>query len=260
MRPNILAVVSLMLIVTAARLVPARNEGTGEPERPPHRAALLVASLGRSEVAADLAWLRLVQLIGDVRYARARYPALEQWIALIVDLHPRLVGPFYFGVTLLLGDPHRRDTVEQLLDVAERRLPDDYRFSLERGVLAYFGRFDALAAADHLERAAKKPDAPPFVGMLAKTLRSRGVMCNAIAADAASIAQGAAVLGDRTIDCVKRRIEAASAAARLNEDPFNTLDELIARGHLPPGALVPGVCWELKGVTATPRACSEAGR
>jgi len=200
----------------------------------------------------------MVQLIGDAGYTRARYPGLEHWIELITDLHPRLLGPFFFGVSLLLGDPARRDKVDELLARAEQRAPEDFRFALERGVLAYFGRFDATTAADHLERAASRPDAPDFIGRLATTLRKRGVMCATLAADAAAVSQGAAVLGDRTIECVKRRIEAAATAARLNEDPDDSVEVLVQRGHLPADVVVPGVCWELKSGTATPRACPRA--
>jgi hypothetical protein len=180
---------------------------------------------------------------------------LEHWIALITGLHPRLLGPFYFGVTLLLGDPVRRDAVDDLLNVAEQRAPDEFRFPLERGVLAYFGRFDALAAAQHLERAARLPDAPTYLASFAQTLRKRGVVCSALASEAAAISQGAATIGDRTVECLKRRIEAASVSARLNEDPDDSIEVLIERGHLPSDILVPGLCWTLKNGTATPRRC-----
>lgn len=224
-------------------------------QRPPPRAALVVGALGRKEVGGAIAWLRLVQLLGDPEYVRARYPHLEVWVARIVDLHPGLLGPFYFGVTLLIGDPARSATVDELLQIAEARAPEDFRFPMERGVLAYFGRFDALGAAAHFERAAKKPNAPEFIGALAGTLRRRGIACSSIASEAASVAQGDSVIGNRTIACVKHRIEAATVAARLNSDPDDSVEVLIKNGHLPSDVLISGVCWDVKAGTATPRPC-----
>jgi hypothetical protein len=254
MRNVVLAVLGCVLLLTATKLTTPSQIGAMKTV-PPHRATLLVAALGRKEQAADLAWLRLVQMTGDARYIASRYPDLEDWMSLIVELHPRLFGPFYFGVTLLLGDPTRRDKVDELLAIAETRAPEEFEFPLERGVIAYFGRFDAARAAEHLERASTKRNAPEFVGQLGKTLRERGVTCAAMAEDAASVSQGGAALGDRRLACAKHRIEAASAAARLNEDPDDSIAALVERGHLPRDALLPGVCWELTAGTATARRC-----
>jgi hypothetical protein len=250
---------AFVLLGLSLRFVPPLD-GHVLNSRPPSRASVLGAAFGRREAGADVVWVRLVQLLGDPRYSKARYPALEEWLELIADLHPRLMGPFYFGVTLLLGDPERRERVDELLAVAEQRVPDEFRFPLERGVLAYFGRFEPIVAAEHLERAAAKAGAPPFIGQLASTLRKRGIACSSIAHDAELVSQGASSIGDRTVECIKRRIEAAAAAARLNDDPDTSVEVLVQRGHLPAEVLIPGVCWTLREGTATPGPCGREKR
>ncbi len=250
---TICAAMTLLFVAGQWAPTPTQPDASGSP---PQRSALLIAALGRHSVAADLAWLRLVQLLGDRAYAQSRYPGLEDWIALTTELHPNLLGPFYFGATLLLGDPARRDRVDDLLALAEKRSPLDFRFPLERGILDYFGRFEPLAAAEDFERAATVPGAPQYLAALAKTVRARGVACSTIGTAAAAFSQGAAMIEDRTVECVKRRIEAAAASARINEDPDDSVESLIARGHLQASALVAGLCWSLRHGTATPITCT----
>ena len=92
MRSALLLVAGAGILVGAAQL-PAPVVGESDIPRPLPSRVYSVAALGRTAAAADAVWLRAIQLIGQERYEKAHYPALEDWVSTILELDPRFQTP-----------------------------------------------------------------------------------------------------------------------------------------------------------------------
>jgi hypothetical protein len=148
-----LLLAALMLAAVAYATAPDNRASDDLDPTPWPPAAVRVAALGRSSAAADVAWLKTVQLLGSDAQAAAGYPELEKWIDLITTLDPRFEEPYFFGATLLVTDPERAPQIDALLERGEQVFPGLFHFAMLRGFLAQFGLLDATKASEHYRRA-----------------------------------------------------------------------------------------------------------
>lgn len=247
----------LALAFIAAAVVaapgPARHESSTQVWSEP---VVRAASLGRPHAAADIVWMKTVQLIGDAREERRGYPSLDEWVDLASRLDPRFDLPYFFGVVLLVTDDERAPRVDEILARGEAALPDVFSLPMFRGFLAYFGRLDPRAAAAHFRRAAALPGSPAYLVRFAARLEREEDTCSALLRDLREVSratggtQGKALDDSREkvlIHCLETRIERAANAWRVrNAQRVPTLEDLVKDGAIDPQLPAPpGLCWSL---------------
>jgi hypothetical protein len=257
-------IAGLLLVGTASRVLPRDAVSSFVPAQPLPAAVYEVALLGRRAAAADLVWLRTIQLIGSRPYSEARYPHLEDWADVITALDPGYQMPPATVAVLLVTETDRAERVDALLARAEERDATGFYFPMLRGFVAYFGRRDLPAAAAHYERAGER-GGPPYVKAFAKRLRTRALQCTELIDDLAAVARSDGVdrdaLRSRSTDivvsCFKQEIEHAATRFRLDRQASATsLQQLVSAGYLPAVPQTPaGSCWDFNGIDVQLVAC-----
>jgi hypothetical protein len=259
MRHLLVAIELAALAVVAAPTTRAADDIDPTPWPP---AIVRVASLGRPYAAADVAWLKTVQLLGSDSYAVAGYPKLEAWVDLITRLDPSFEEPYFFGATLLVTNRERAPAINALLERGEQAFPHTFAFPMMRGFLAQFGLLDARMAAEHYRRASMLQGAPPYLTSYAARLEKEGASCATIMSDLKELASSsssaqAKALGEQRFQileyCFAGLIRRTAVSLRMNEKiagAFATLAEVEAELGAPVPR-PPDRCWELKFDTAT---------
>lgn len=263
MRLLLVALALAALAITTAPAIRATDDVDPSPWPPE---AVRVAALGRHPAAADVAWLKTVQLLGSDAQATAHYPELEKWIDLVTGLDPGFQEPYFFGATLLVTDAERAPQIDVLLDRGERAFPELFHFAMLRGFLAQFGLLDPTKAAVHYRRAAAMEGAPPYLLTYADRLAREGVGCGGIMADlkqlasTSSSAQASALAQERGAileHCLAGLIRSTAIQLRFNgktQGAHATLAEVEASL----GAAVPHPpdrCWQLASDNASLGPC-----
>ncbi len=273
--------VKLAVAVAAAALAVAVSPSPPAAEASPEamvawpEPVVRVVDLGRRFAAVDVAWLRTVQMIGDDDAARAHYPHLEDWIDLETRLDEKFAVAYAFGAILLTTDAARADKVDEMLARGERAMPEDFTLSQYRGFLAYFGRLDPIAAAEHYEKAAQK-GGPRWYAQFAARLRKQGVECEAVLAnlqevynesnesnESKSSYQAEAMKSERAHifeACWKKTIELAATKFRMQKSANATdVKQLVDGGYLGQVWQPHGMCWQLSHERATLAPCPTNG-
>lgn len=228
---------------------------------PPSAAMFLILSLGRPEVAADFAWLAVVQRVGSQRFAERGYPDLEDWLDVTTTLSPRFEMAYFVGASFLAADSKRSGALDRLLARGGAALPASYYLPMAQGFVHYFGRYDPHLAAVHFRRAAGFPDAPPFLGPLAARLDGVADSCRELSSLLRDVQFETNQLfaGQRPreilVSCIERAIERAAASWRLQHGTDPTLDDLVTAGLLEQLVAPPGECWHLNYGVATLEPC-----
>jgi hypothetical protein len=112
-------------------------------------------TLGHSETAADLAWLRAVQYYGEHRRTDLRFARMDHVFDILTTLAPHFVSAYVFGAFSLAQEGFDFPKAENN--------PTSGRLAFEFGFLYYVrpqGR-DLKRAAENFELAAHLPDGPP---------------------------------------------------------------------------------------------------
>jgi hypothetical protein len=255
----------VIVLFGAAGLVPAAPLSSSTFALPPTTEAATLLALGRTRAAGMAGWLATVQLVGQDAYIRAKYPGLERWLSFVFSLEPDARNAYYLGTVLLLADRERSAEMDRLLALAEDRNPGEWEFSMMRGSGAYFGRLDAATAAKHYANAASKPNAPAYLGLLAKRLERHVVDCPSLMTDLKAVASandpGNMLTQQRSSvfrECVRRQLEQAAAGYRMNNERAPTIDDLVEKGYLAAPPPHPrGECWHFAGPRAVLEPCSE---
>ena len=162
--------------VTAVRIATATL-----PARPPFAElayypsgrALKPASLGHSETASDLAWLRAVQYYGEHRRSDLRFVQLEHVFNVLTSLSPEFENPYVFGAFALAQEGRDFDGAERLLMKGIAANPRSGHLAFELGFLHYVrpGGRNLEQAAEWFERAARLPGGPPEAARFAAFAR-----------------------------------------------------------------------------------------
>ena len=110
-----IAVAIAIAFVVAAGFIPVASVFSERQQRPPPLAAARLAGLGRDEAMGAVFWMLTTQKIGSDRFARARYPALEEWLESVFALNPYLRDAYVIGTVVLLVDNARAPRMQELL-------------------------------------------------------------------------------------------------------------------------------------------------
>jgi hypothetical protein len=154
----------------------------------PQPAALRVASLGHTELAADLVWIRQVLYFADQFLAHGTLDWLDRYLKTIVALDPSFRRAYVWaGIVLIYNQgPVNNAMVRQSNDFLElglRRFPDDWElhFMLGANYLHELKTSDAKLkaewkrrGAEHMRRAALTGKGPPWLPVLVATVLTHG--------------------------------------------------------------------------------------
>jgi len=126
---------------------------------PPEADLIQAVSFGYSQLAADLLWLKTVQVVGD-RGVSCCYQWIYRAIDTVTTLDPTFAFAYQFGGLLLstVGEPLALS--DALLEKGERANPDVWQLPFYRGFNDYLYRKDPARAAAHVARAARLPGRP----------------------------------------------------------------------------------------------------
>ena len=124
--------------------------------------ALLPATLGHAETAADLAWLRAVQYYGEHRESDVRFMRLEHVFEILTSLAPGFESPYVFGAFAMAQEGRDFAAAERLMQKGIEHNPTSGRLAFELGFLYYVrpGGRDLSRAGEYFERAARLPGGP----------------------------------------------------------------------------------------------------
>ena len=137
-------------------------------------------SLSFDSVAADVYWIRTVQYYARERKSSrvdGRYELLSPLLELTTTLDPHFAVAYQFGAIFLAEPPPdgagRLDLAIALLEKGLRVEPR-WQYAEALGFLHYWHNHDLLAAAGEFSRAAKMPNAPPWLGPLTANMLVKG--------------------------------------------------------------------------------------
>ncbi|HEY3353975.1 MAG TPA: hypothetical protein VGQ83_12055 [Polyangia bacterium] len=154
----------------------------------PQPGALRAASLGHTELMADLVWIRQVLFFSDQMNGRGDLQWLERCLKAIVALDPRFRRVYsWAGVVLVYGGTKvtNREVRQsnEFLELGLKEFPDDWElhFMLGANYLNELKTSDKrlkdewrMRGADHMRRAALSGKSAPWVPVLVATVLQRG--------------------------------------------------------------------------------------
>jgi hypothetical protein len=120
------------------------------------------ATLGFSEAAADLAWLRAVQYYGEHRITDNRFDRMRHIFDILTSLAPRFVPAYVFGAFALAQEGRDFSGAEELMKKGIDENPTSSELAFELGFLYYVrpGGRSLHDAALYFEQASRQPNAP----------------------------------------------------------------------------------------------------
>jgi hypothetical protein len=130
-------------------------------------------TVGHSESAADLAWLRAVQYYGEHRRSDNRFVRMEHVFDILTSLAPGYVPAFVFGGFALAQEGHDFPAAEKLMLKGIEANPTSGWLAFELGFLYYVrpGGRSLQRAAEYFQQAARQVDAPPQAARFAAFAR-----------------------------------------------------------------------------------------
>ncbi len=132
-----------------------------------------LAAIGFEAAVADFYWLRALQIAGEQRGNTERLaPVLARMIELVTGLDPWVGHPYRFAALWLIDSPESVRRANALLERGSAYHPREWRNPYYLGFNHFFYLEQNASAADALERAARLPGSPRYLGALAARLRS----------------------------------------------------------------------------------------
>jgi hypothetical protein len=136
---------------------------------PPATLAVKMSALGYSHFAADMMWLAAIQYYGTTRNERdGHFRLLVPFLERVVALDPLFEYAYRFGGVAAVGS--KGENVERanalLLQGAKAR-PDIWRIPYIRASNCLQFTGDKVCMAQGFTAAARLPDSPPWMGLLA---------------------------------------------------------------------------------------------
>lgn len=151
----------------------ARKSGTGgnllaEISRRP------AFAFGFRNFLSDIAWLKAIQVAGVRRMTRADYDELYSLLDTVINFDPLFKVPYYLG-GLILGDSrdHAREAIF-ILNRGWKSHPTEWRLPFHIGYIRYFSLGDPMGGGKMLLEAARIPDSPAYLPLLASRMLSEG--------------------------------------------------------------------------------------
>ena len=137
------------------------------------------ASLGYDGLLADIYWTRAVQYYGGMHHlGGGRYKLLWPLLNLTTQLDPHIVPAYQYGATFLTAKPPNGagmpDKAIELVEYGIKNNPDDWHLYEDLGFIYYSDLKDYAKAADAFLRGSQRPNAHPFLKVLAANAAQHG--------------------------------------------------------------------------------------
>ena len=125
------------------------------------------ALLGYHHLAADVLWLRLVQVIGQKRNTADEYEWMYHALDVITTLDPQYAYAYQVGGTVLTELAHRIDLSNRILEKGADANPTVWWLPFNLGYNHFFYLGDPARAAGYIAQAARLPGGPAYLPGLA---------------------------------------------------------------------------------------------
>jgi hypothetical protein len=136
-------------------------------------------SLGYQGLVADIYWTRAVQYYGQLHHrGGGRFELLWPLLNITTQLDPHIIPAYQYGATFLTAEPpNGAGTVDKAIQLVEYGIehnPDEWRLYEDLGFIYYSNLKDYKKAAEVFLRGSKRPNAHPFLGVLAAQAAEHG--------------------------------------------------------------------------------------
>jgi hypothetical protein len=128
------------------------------------------ALLGYEHLAADVLWLRIVQVLGQRTLSAQEYEWVYQALDVVTTLDPSYAYAYQVGGVILAELGHRPDLSTALLEKGLRANPTVWQIPFYLGYNHFFHFHDDRRAADYMALAAKLPGRPAYLPRLVARL------------------------------------------------------------------------------------------
>jgi hypothetical protein len=127
-------------------------------------------TLGFSNLAADVLWVRAVGYFGGHMLTDTDYPWLYRILVQVTTLDPPFQYPYLFGGMALSLRPGSGDESIAMLTRGMINYPGDWRYPFYIGFNAFYNQRDPERAAGLMRYAASLPGSPQYLPHLAASL------------------------------------------------------------------------------------------
>jgi len=136
-------------------------------------------SLGYDGLLADIYWTRAVQYYGGLHHqGGGRFELLWPLLNITTQLDPHFIPAYQYGAAFLTGKPPYGagmvDKAIQLVEYGIENNPDEWRLYEDLGFIYYSDVKDYKKAAEVFRRGSQRPNAHPFLGVLAAQAAEHG--------------------------------------------------------------------------------------
>lgn len=136
-------------------------------------------SLGYDGLLANIYWTRAVQYYGGLHHrGGGRFELLWPLLNITTQLDPHIIPAYQYGATFLTAKPPNGagmvDKAIQLVEFGIANNPDDWHLYEDLGFIYYFEVKDYQKAAEVFLRGSKRPNAHPFLKVLAARAAEHG--------------------------------------------------------------------------------------
>jgi len=137
------------------------------------------ASLGYHGLLADIYWTRAVQYYGGTLHnGGGRYQLLWPLLNITTQLDPHIIPAYQYGASFLTPPPPNgagmTDEAIELIEYGIKNNPDDWHLYEDLGFIYYSNLKDYPKASDAFLRGSKRPNAHPFLAVLAAQAAQHG--------------------------------------------------------------------------------------
>jgi hypothetical protein len=171
------AVALLLILALAAQAWVQRGFETAWPRRNleqllylPSGRHLKTLTLGFSNLAADVLWIRAIGYFGGHALTDREYPWLYHILDQVTTLDPTFSYPYFFGGIVLAVERESGEESIALLSKGMTRYPGDWRYPFYIGFSAFYHLRDPQRAAVFMRHAASLPGSPEYLPHLAASL------------------------------------------------------------------------------------------
>ena len=127
-------------------------------------------TLGFSNLAADVLWVRAVSYFGGHMLTDREYPWLYRILVQVTTLDPTFSYPYVFGGMALALKPASVDESIAMLTRGMTNYPGDWRYPFYIGFNAFYNQRDPVRASELMRYAASLPGSPEYLPRLAASL------------------------------------------------------------------------------------------
>jgi hypothetical protein len=127
-------------------------------------------TLGFSNLAADVLWVRAVSYFGGHMLTDREYPWLYRILVQVTTLDPPFTYPYLFGGMALALKSESGDESIAMLSRGMTNYPGDWRYPFYIGFNAFYNQRDPGRAAYLMRYAASLPGSPEYLPRLAASL------------------------------------------------------------------------------------------